>query len=194
MLEGHQTLQITVVAMVLAIALELLISRVSSLQWMDAGLALQIVYALQTLAIFQALVFIWLSYGQSVTLIRWRMEYMDALFPFAIGAIIFFMIQMIGSHLQAFFLATAGAAIGGAGIFRACIAQREHDADSMLVLATLTPRPIYIAFTLPASWSLGSALIVTTDHGWGAVVALLGLNITIALLALVFARTVRQLF
>jgi hypothetical protein len=194
MLEGHQTLQITVVAMVLAIALELLITRVSSLNWTEVSLAEQIIYSLQTLAIFQALVFIWLSYGQSVTLIRWRMEYMDALFPFAIGAIIFFMIQMIGSSMDAFFCATAGAALGGAGVFRACISQREHDADSILILADLRPRPIYIAFTLPAIWSLASALALENHDGWAAVLAVLGLNVTIVLLAVVFVRNVGRLF
>jgi hypothetical protein len=194
MLEGHQTLQITVVAMVLAIALELLISRISSLHWTEAGLVEQIIYSLQTLAVFQALVFIWLSYGQSVTLIRWRMEYMDALFPFAIGAIIFFMIQMIGAHMQAFFWATTGAALGGAGVFRACISQREYDEESKQILAELKPRPIYIAFALPAAWSLAAALLVKTYNEWAAVVAVLGLNLTIALLSFVFASTVRRLF
>ncbi len=195
MLDGHQALQITVVGMVSAIALELLVNRVSALPWSDASVPMMAFYVLQCLAMFQSLVFVWLSYGQSATLIRWRMDYVDALFPFTLGAGVFFAIQWVGpGAARLFFWATGSGYLGGGAILWMVTTRRKLDPDSEQLVSKFRPGRIYVAYIVTVIWAFCAGALAKGAGYVALAISAFVLNLAVAWLSVEFAAAVRRVF
>ena len=188
--EAFPLLQITLVGMVVAIALEALVAR---LQEVDAAFALtreSLVIWLQGIFLFQVAVYLWVAYAVLAFLASWSMRWVDFVAPFFLGVVLFATIALIGTErMDVWFGLIALAFFSGTWIFLRNAAVAASDPENVYFNATPYRRGgAALLAGVGALGLLGATLVGLLSTSWLAVPILILENGLIAGAIVVWIR------
>lgn len=165
---------ITLVSVVQAIALEALASRALDLApGLDLGISGSVVW-LQILLLAQTVFYVWVSYTLLVTLAQWIFRVFDFGAAFAVGAIQFVAIDLVGKSLEGFLVTVAMGFLVGGFVSHSNIGAAASTPENRSVLRSLPrTRLTVLLLSVGVLGALGIAA-VRMDAGLGLVALVLG--------------------
>ncbi len=172
---------LTLISIIQAISLELLWGEVRELSYFLGGESSPVLGALQTTAVLQGILLIWLLYSSLVMRFRWVPSVSDSIVPFGIGILQFALIDLIGPGTLApwfFALALIFGVVAWASqtLFR----RARRDPENREFFGDMQPATLRdfsgALLSIATLVAVGAALHAFNDPGWIAPLGLLLAN------------------
>ncbi len=188
--EAFPSLNITLVGMIVAIALEALVGR---LREVDAAFTLtgeSLAIWLQGIFVFQVAFYLWVAYAVLAFLARWSMRWVDFVAPFFLGVVMFALSPLIGTErMDAWFGLIGLGFISGTWVFLRNVALAASDPENVYFNDTRYRRTgAALLAGVGATGLLGAAFVGLLATSWLAVPILILENALIAGASVVWIR------